>query len=234
MEIDGADKPHASVQAGEGIINDDEKSSDSEESGGDEVDEEKVDPPEPVAKTTTRAGRTVKQTERFIETAMVASDYEIGLSQAEITYYEAMKDFPEGEFAPGEMACVGAGLGGGFTNTKELHVMKFDQAMAGADAEQWKEAVKDEHGRMEDHEVFIVVPRDEVPSGSKILTSTWACKKKASGTFRARLNARGYEQVDGEHYDEDSKFAPVVSGATIHIFLILMIMAGWYAELLDM
>jgi hypothetical protein len=41
-------------------------------------------------------------------------------------------------------------------------------------------------------------------------------KKKASGTFRARLNARGYEQVDDEHYDEDSKFAPVVSRATIH------------------
>jgi Reverse transcriptase (RNA-dependent DNA polymerase) len=51
--------------------------------------------------------------------------------------------------------------------------------------------------------------------------------------FRARLNARGYEQVNGEHYDEDSKFAPVVSDATIHIVLILIIMAGWWAELLD-
>jgi Reverse transcriptase (RNA-dependent DNA polymerase) len=47
------------------------------------------------------------------------------------------------------------------------------------------------------------------------------------------LNARGYEQVDGEHYDEDAKAAPVVSEATIHIVLILIIMAGWCAEVLD-
>jgi hypothetical protein len=58
-------------------------------------------------------------------------------------------------------------------------------------------------------------------------------KKKANGVHRARLNTRGYEQVDGEHYDEDSKFTPVVSDATIHIVLILLIMAGWYAELID-
>jgi hypothetical protein len=29
-----------------------------------------------------------------------------------------MKDFPQGEYAPGEMAWVGAGIGGGFANAK--------------------------------------------------------------------------------------------------------------------
>jgi hypothetical protein len=72
-----------------------------------------------------------------------------------------------------------------------------------------------------------------VPYGAKVLASTWAMKKKVNGTHRARLNARGYEQIDGEHYDEDAKFAPVVSDATIHIILILIVMAGWWAELLD-
>jgi hypothetical protein len=57
-------------------------------------------------------------------------------------------------------------------------------------------------------------------------------KKKASGVLRARLNARGYEQVDGEHYNEDSKFAPIVTDAMIHIILILIVMADWWAELL--
>jgi hypothetical protein len=56
-------------------------------------------------------------------------------------------------------------------------------------------------------------------------------KKKANGVHRARLNARGYE--DGKHYDEDSKFAPLVDDATIHIVLILVIMSGWYAELIN-
>jgi hypothetical protein len=86
---------------------------------------------------------------------------------------------------------------------------------------------------MLDHKVFQTIACEEVPRGSKILTSTWAMKKNANGVHQARLNARGYEQVDGEHYNEDAKFAPVVTDATIHIVLILMIMAGWYAKLVN-
>ena len=63
-----------------------------------------------------------------------------------------------------------------------------------------------------------------------MLTSTWAMKKKSNGKFRARLNACGYEHVDGEHYDKNTKSALVTNEMTIHIVLILMIMAGWYAE----
>ena len=33
----------------------------------------------------------------------------------------------------GELACVGAGLGSGFDNTNELHVMKYHEAMAKAE-----------------------------------------------------------------------------------------------------
>ena len=58
-------------------------------------------------------------------------------------------------------------------------------------------------------------------------------KKKSNSTYRARLNARGYEQVDGEHYDEDSKASPVVQAATIRIVLTLILMMGWYAILMD-
>jgi len=48
----------------------------------------------------------------------------------------------------GEFAClgddffVGAGLGGRFANTVELHVMKFDEAMATDKKEQWEKAVE--------------------------------------------------------------------------------------------
>jgi hypothetical protein len=58
-------------------------------------------------------------------------------------------------------------------------------------------------------------------------------KKKANGKFRARLNARGFEQVDGTHYDEDTKAAPVTNETTIRIVLILMAMANWCAHVLD-
>ena len=40
------------------------------------------------------------------------------------------------------------------------------------------------------------VKRNEVPKGSKIMTTTWATKKKASEKLRGRLNVHGYKQID--------------------------------------
>ena len=66
-----------------------------------------------------------------------------------------------------------AGIGGGFTNTKELHVMKYNDAMAGNEKKEWEMAVKEEHERMLKHEVFENVAREKVPEGAKILTAKW-------------------------------------------------------------
>ena len=44
-----------------------------------------------------------------------------------------------------ELACIGAGIGGGFNNTAELHVMKYNQAMQTPDRDKWKKAVQDEY-----------------------------------------------------------------------------------------
>jgi hypothetical protein len=43
----------------------------------------------------------------------------------------------------------------------------------------------------------------------------------------------GYEQFMGKHYDSNSITAPVTSHMTIHMVLTLLLMAGWYGELLD-
>jgi hypothetical protein len=112
-------------------------------------------------------------------------------------------------------------------------VMKYDEAMNTADASSWKMAVEEEHNRMTENEVWTPVLKSEVPGGAKVLTSTWAMKKKANGTFRARLNGRGFEQVPGIHYDPKSLAAPVVSLMTIRIVFVLMIMANWTAHVLD-
>jgi hypothetical protein len=63
--------------------------------------------------------------------------------------------------------------------------------------------------------VWSPVPKSEVPQGAKILTSTWAMKKKSNGIYRARRNARGFEQFPGVHFDPKSIAAPVVSMMTI-------------------
>ena len=111
--------------------------------------------------------------------------------------------------------------------------MKYDEAMASEDRHEWKKAVDEEHQRMVERGVFEPVQKTKIPENAKVVTSTWAMKKKSNGVHRARINARGFEQVDGMHYDQSSIAAPVANKATIRIFMILMIMAGWYAEILD-
>jgi hypothetical protein len=157
--------------------------------------------------TTTQAGRATKAPVWMKDYTMAA----MKLTDQETAYLNLTKGF--------EMGLMGAGVGGGFINTQELHVLKYNQAMKGPDKKQWEEAVKEEHDRMIKNKVWKAVPKASVPKEATILTSTWAMKKKASGVYHVRLNARGYEQIDGEHFDKDTKASPVVSLMTIMIIL---------------
>ena len=118
-----------------------------------------------------------------------------------LEYGAMLKTISELEYAEGEVCAVGAGSTNGFENTNELKVIKYEEAMKGPNRAKWEKAVEEEYQRFEANKCFQVVNRKEVGSSKKIMTSTWAMKKKSSGKFRARLNARGYEQVEGEHYN---------------------------------
>ena len=126
-----------------------------------------------------------------------------------------------------ELGCVGAGLGGRFDHMLELHVMKFKQAMQLAAKDHWIKAINKELERMYKHKVW------HIPKDAKVLTSTWAMKKTNNGKFQARIKSRGYEQVDRIHYDADTTAALVVNEMTICIVFTLMVMAVWYAEVVD-
>jgi hypothetical protein len=79
-----------------------------------------------------------------------------------------------GEFsAIPEFNLVGMGIGGGFNNTEELHVLTYDQAMSSSKHREWKDAVAEEHDRMVQHGVFIPVPINDIPADAKRITSTW-------------------------------------------------------------
>lgn len=182
---------------------------------------------------TTRSGRTSRMPSRYRTEIGAAA---INSTKLERNYYSLLLDeheYEDGEDEDEEIACVGAGLGGGFQSTKELHVMKYKQAMKTKDKDMWTEAIFEEHDRMVKRQVWRTEPKKDVAKGAKILTSTWAMKKKASGRYRARLNARGYEQVDGQHYDSTNISSPVTNDATIRIVMILTIIFGWTAVLID-
>ena len=110
----------------------------------------------------------------FYETNEALSQEVSALMPEEEEYYDAMESAKE-------ISMVGAGIGGGFNNTHELHALKCDEAMKGPDEEQWRKAVKEECDNLMKHDVFKVVPHEDVPEDAKILSSTWAMKKKSNG-----------------------------------------------------
>jgi hypothetical protein len=81
------------------------------------------------------------------------------------------------------------------------------------------------------NQVWRAVPKKDVPRNAKVMSSTWAMKKKSNWTYRARLNAKGYEQVDGIHYDSSKISSPVINDAAIRIIMVLMIIFKWSAQL---
>jgi hypothetical protein len=94
-------------------------------------------------------------------------------------------------------------------------------------------AVFEEHERMVKYQVWRAVPKKDVPKNAKVMSSTWAMKKKSNGTYCDRLNARDCEQVDGIHYDSSNISSPVRNDATIRIIMVLMIIFKWSAQLVD-
>jgi len=53
-----------------------------------------------------------------------------------------------------EYAGVEAGIGGGFQNTKELHVMKYKEAMSTQYRVEWEGAIEKEHHNMKTYGVW--------------------------------------------------------------------------------
>ncbi len=69
--------------------------------------------------------------------------------------------------------------------------------------------------------------------GTKLINSIWAIKKKSNGMLRGQMNARGFKQVERQHYNGTTISSPVTNSATIRIMLMLMIMASMLAHVVD-
>ena len=201
-----------------------------EESSSEEEDDDTIVEPEAgetvsdAAVSTTRSGRITRVPDRLIETMTTGIEWH---------YLQSMQELEGAEIAAMELILVGAGTGGGFENTKELKVMNYKQAML-EDPEGWTDEVAKEKARFDRFNALTAVKRKDLPKNSKIMTTTWAMKRKASGKLRGRLNARGYEQVEGKHYFEHDLAAPVTNATSIRVVLTLMAMhAAWIAKVLD-
>ena len=125
-----------------------------------------------------------------------------------------------------KVTAVSAGIGGEFENTHKLKVMKYEEAMQ-SDKVEWSKAVSEEYEKMKYHKVWRPVKLENVPIEAKILTLTWAMQKKSNGTYRARLNARGYERINEHHDDESAIHVLSTNAFSVRIVMILALMTGW-------
>jgi hypothetical protein len=132
-----------------------------------------------------------------------------------------------------EYVSIGAGIGGGFTNTQELKVMKYHEAINSPDSDPWKAEVKKEHGRIIHNKVFDPVSLSDLSKNEKVIDTTWAMKKKSSGILRGKVNVQGFKQIDGQHYDGTSISAPVTNAMTIKLALRWMLMCSEIAHVVD-
>jgi hypothetical protein len=171
----------------------------------------------------------------FLQTE-IESDDEVPelLKPGDYDYPDSSDDEGDNDDLDFETAFVGAGVGGGYSHTNELKVLNYKQAMASSNRQAWLEEIDNEYKRFEKFKVFKIVPRSELNDDDEVKSTTWAFKQKSNGKCRGRLNARGFEQVEGKHYNADFISSPVTNPMTIRFCLALMCCnPKWIAEALD-
>ena len=62
--------------------------------------------------------------------------------------------------------------------------MKYNQATNKPDGKAWKVEIENEHDHMAKNDVSEVVKKADLKPGSKVIDSTWVCKKRSNETLR--------------------------------------------------
>jgi hypothetical protein len=119
--------------------------------------------------------------------------------------------------------------------TGAMDPTKFEDAYDADDDEDregWRNGIGKEFSDMKKRMVWVVMKKKDLPEGVRLLGAKWVFKKKKNGVYRARLVAKGYDQIPGVDYTEN--FAPVVNDVTIRTVLVLWLKnKHWVATLID-
>ena len=105
------------------------------------------------------------------------------------------------------------------------------EARATPEAAQWNAAAEREIATLKDRQVYKLVPRYAVPAGRKRINSKLVFKRKADGSFKARVVAQGWNQVPG--LDSGSIYAPVRMIQSVRIICCMAVHFGLLLHQMD-
>ncbi len=104
-------------------------------------------------------------------------------------------------------------------------------ALNGPDSDLWSAAVNDELRSLQEREVYELIPRGDVPEGRQIMTGKWVLVTKHDGRRKARLVARGFQQVYGLDYVDTT--SPTTRLESLRLLLHLAASQDWDLRQLD-
>ena len=97
--------------------------------------------------------------------------------------------------------------------------------------QKWRTVIWKEFRDMIKHGVWVNVKRSSVPEGRKLIVSKWVIKEKHEGRFQVIYVCLGYSQIPG--VDFSNNYTPVGNDVTFRVIMILRLMFGFNAVLLD-
>jgi hypothetical protein len=118
-----------------------------------------------------------------------------------------------------------------FSATSDPDTMYWHQAMQQSDKAEFIKAAIAEVKSHVDNEHFVLMRRDELPEGNRVLAAVWSMKRnrhilaRLVYKWKARLNCQLGQQEHGINFWET--YSPVVNWYSIRLFLIISILRGW-------
>lgn len=108
------------------------------------------------------------------------------------------------------------------SSSPEVEQIDFSEVLNGPEADQWRQAMREELQSFEDNDAWEIV---DVPSNGSIVQCKWVLNKKLDVNdkvrYRARLVAKGFTQRRGIDYVDT--FSPVVKHSTLRMLFALSV-----------
>ena len=117
---------------------------------------------------------------------------------------------------------------------RENKPSNFDEAYNNPDEklrEKWRNSLRKELRKMINQGVYRKRRRRDIPTGRKCVKCKWVFEIKRNGIFRSQLVACGYSQVPGIDFTES--YAPVINDITWRILIIIKMIFGYNAKIVD-